>query len=50
MQEFNDAKIPVLAHSNVDAAADMLIEAVKRAKIQYDHITVMIHVQTVRED
>jgi predicted amidohydrolase YtcJ len=39
-----------MAHANGDAAADMLIEAVKDAEITSDHRTIMIHAQTVRED
>ena len=39
-----------MAHANGDAAADMLIEAVKNAGITADHRTIMIHAQTVRED
>ena len=39
-----------MAHANGDAAADMLIEAVKKAEITSDHRTIMIHAQTVRED
>ena len=39
-----------MAHANGDAAADMLIKAVKDAKIASDHRTIMIHAQTVRED
>ncbi len=43
-------QIPIIAHANGDAAADMLIDAVARARPQHDHRTVMIHAQTVRED
>jgi len=43
-------RIPVLAHANGDAAADMLIEAVRKANPSSDHRTVMIHAQTIRED
>ena len=43
-------RIPVLAHANGDAAADMLIEAVRKANPSNDHRTVMIHAQTIRED
>ena len=39
-----------MAHANGDAAADMLIEAVKQANMNSDHRTIMIHAQTVRED
>jgi predicted amidohydrolase YtcJ len=42
--------IPILAHANGDAAADMLIEAVGKTGTRSDHRTVMIHAQTVRED
>lgn len=45
-----DARIPILAHANGDAAADMLIDAVALAEPLHDHRTVMIHAQTVRED
>ncbi|MDZ7668757.1 MAG: amidohydrolase [Gammaproteobacteria bacterium] len=52
MARFLDAGIPVLAHCNGDAAADMLIDAVAAAgrSAADDHRTVMIHAQTVRED
>ena len=43
-------QIPIIAHANGDAAADMLIDAVAQARPQHDHRTVMIHAQTVRED
>ena len=45
--------IPVIAHANGDAAAQMLIDAVAAAGATEpvaDHRTVMIHAQTVRED
>lgn len=45
-----DRRIPVIAHANGDAAADMLIEAVAQAAPENDHRTVMIHAQTVRDD
>ena len=45
-----EQKIPIIAHANGDAAADMLIDAVKQAGPSHDHRTVMIHAQTVRED
>ena len=45
-----DARIPILAHANGDAAADQLINAVDAAKPKANHRTVMIHAQTVRED
>lgn len=48
--QFGDAGIKMLAHANGDAAADMLINAVRAAKLTSDHRTVMIHAQTVRED
>ncbi len=47
------AGIPILAHANGDAAADMLIDAVSTADKSHpntDHRTVMIHAQTVRND
>ncbi len=44
------AGIPVIAHANGDAAADQLINAVKKAAPDSNHRTVMIHAQTVRED
>lgn len=45
------AGVPVLAHANGDAAADMLIEAVAASgAADTDHRLVMIHAQTVRED
>ena len=47
---YMDAHVPIIAHANGDAAADMLIEAVTDADPQHDHRTVMIHAQTVRED
>ena len=50
VKEYADLKIPIMAHANGDAAADMLIEAVKQADINSDHRTIMIHAQTVRED
>lgn len=43
-------QIPVLAHANGDAAADMLINAVRKVDPVSDHRTVMIHAQTIRED
>ncbi|MCR9279585.1 MAG: amidohydrolase [Pseudomonadaceae bacterium] len=45
-----EANVPLIAHANGDAAADMLIEAVASADRATDHRTVMIHAQTVRED
>ena len=47
------AGVPVIAHANGDAAADMLIEAVAKAAALApgkDHRTVMIHAQTLRDD
>lgn len=43
-------QVPIIAHANGDAAAEMLIDAVDAAAPQHDHRTVMIHAQTVRED
>ncbi|MFJ7566475.1 amidohydrolase [Herminiimonas sp. NPDC097707] len=51
-QAFNN-NWQVLAHTNGDAAADALINAVAKAEKRYgkgDRRTVMIHAQTVRED
>ena len=45
-----NAGVPIIAHANGDAAADMLINAVADAAPKSDHRTVMIHAQTVRED
>ena len=50
VKRYADLNIPIMAHANGDAAADMLIEAVKNADITSDHRTIMIHAQTVRED
>ena len=50
VKEYADLSIPIMAHANGDAAADMLIKAVKDAEIESDHRTIMIHAQTVRED
>ena len=47
---YADLNIPIMAHANGDAAADMLIEALQDADITFDHRTIMIHAQTVRED
>lgn len=44
------AGIPVIAHANGDAAADQLLNAVAAADADFDHRTVMIHAQTVRDD
>lgn len=54
-----NAQVPMLAHANGDAAADLLIDAVaaglrsgdRSAQAPtLDHRTVMIHAQTVRDD
>jgi len=45
-----NARIPILAHANGDAAAEQMINAVAAASPRSDHRTVMIHAQTVRED
>ena len=45
-----EAQVPIIAHANGDAAAEMLIDAVEAANPKHDHRTVMIHAQTVRED
>jgi hypothetical protein len=50
ISKYSMAKIPIMAHANGDAAADMLLEAVRKSSISSDHRTVMIHAQTVRED
>tara|TARA_B100001250_G_scaffold182821_1_gene157348 strand:+ start:2924 stop:4495 length:1572 start_codon:yes stop_codon:yes gene_type:complete len=50
VKQYAELNIPIMAHANGDAAADMLIEAVKTADIKSDHRTIMIHAQTVRED
>jgi hypothetical protein len=50
IMKYSMAEIPIMAHANGDAAADMLIEAVRKSSIASDHRTVMIHAQTVRED
>ena len=50
VKQYAGLNIPIMAHANGDAAADMLIEAVKNADITSDHRTIMIHAQTVRED
>ena len=50
VKKYADLNIPIMAHANGDAAADMLIKAVTDADIASDHRTVMIHAQTVRED
>jgi len=50
VKEYADLNIPIMAHANGDAAADMLIQAVRDAEIESDHRTIMIHAQTIRED
>jgi len=50
VKHYADLNIPIMAHANGDAAADMLIKAVKKAEITSDHRTIMIHAQTLRED
>ena len=50
VKRFTAKKIPIMAHANGDAAADMLIDAIEKANLEYDHRTIMIHAQTVRED
>ncbi|MDB0028939.1 amidohydrolase family protein [bacterium] len=50
IMKYSKAEIPIMAHANGDAAADMLLEAVRKSSISSDHRTVMIHAQTVRED
>lgn len=53
VQHFVSRAVPILAHANGDAAADMLIDAVDAATRQGEvtnHRTVMIHAQTVRDD
>ena len=51
--KFIDAGVPILAHANGDAAADLFVNALQSsidAANFPDHRTVMIHAQTVRED
>lgn len=50
VKAYVDAEVPIIAHANGDAAAEMLIDAVEAANPKHDHRTVMIHAQTVRED
>ncbi len=48
-----DSGVPLLAHANGDAAADLLIDAVAAARIPGQPVTppvTMIHAQTVRDD
>jgi hypothetical protein len=44
------AHVPLLAHANGDAAADILIDAVEAAAVAEAPRVVMIHSQTVRDD
>lgn len=44
------ANVPLLAHANGDAAAEMLIDAVEAAGFTKSPRVVMIHSQTVRDD
>lgn len=44
------ARVPLLAHANGDAAAEMLIDAVEAAAVPEPPRVVMIHSQTVRDD
>mgnify|MGYP001825349998 FL=1 len=49
----DEAGVPVLAHTNGDAATDVLIEAVKQVRKERprpDLRSVIIHAQTMRED
>ncbi|MBT4591487.1 MAG: amidohydrolase [Porticoccaceae bacterium] len=51
--KFIDAGVPILAHANGDAAADLFVNALQSGIDMTnfpDHRTVMIHAQTVRED
>lgn len=59
--KFIGAGIPILAHANGDAAADLFLDALAKslktdagasavAKKSVDHRSVMIHAQTVRDD
>lgn len=53
VQRCDDKGVQVLAHTNGDAATDMLIEAVEKArgdKPRADLRTVIIHAQTMRDD
>ena len=50
VKTYSQAGIPIMAHANGDAAADMLIQSIEEAGITSDHRTIMIHAQTVRED
>jgi predicted amidohydrolase YtcJ len=45
-----DANVPLLAHANGDAAAQMLIDAVEQSDVTDHPRVVMIHSQTVRND
>ncbi len=44
------AHVPLLAHANGDAAAELLIDAVEAAAVTEPPRVVMIHSQTVRDD
>ena len=44
------SNVPLLAHANGDAAAEMLIDAVEEAGVAKPPRVVMIHSQTVRDD
>ena len=51
--KFIGAGVPILAHANGDAAADLFVNALQNGIDKDnvpDHRTVMIHAQTVRED
>lgn len=53
MRLADKAGVPVLAHTNGDAATDLLIEAVRQVRGEQprpDLRTVIIHAQTMRED
>jgi len=54
VQTYLQAGIPMLAHANGDAAAEVLIQAMTEATESLDqpmdHRAVMIHAQTVRDD
>ena len=51
--KFINQGVPILAHANGDAAADLFIQALSasiKGENPPDHRTVMIHAQTARED
>lgn len=52
VQRCDDNNIPFLAHTNGDAATDMLIDAIQqvRQSPRQDLRTVIIHAQTIRDD